>query len=169
VAKKNAGAPAMAEGRGSTIWFDVDYAQRNPNDMGMAIHESVHLVQAFGNCPWWLTEGIADYIRYFRFTIRGDESKKPRKPGNGPKGWERGYGDTAFFLNWLTQNKNRRLVPSLNQKCHDRQWNDNVWQQLTKATAQQNWDEMQRSARDMGSPFSNDVVAYLLRTKSCVV
>lgn len=38
----------------------------NPDRLGMVAHEMVHVAQAYpDHAPWWLTEGIADYMRYY--------------------------------------------------------------------------------------------------------
>ena len=41
----------------------------HPDDFGAMVHETVHVVQSYrvpGN-PGWLVEGIADYIRFFKY------------------------------------------------------------------------------------------------------
>jgi Peptidase of plants and bacteria len=60
---------------------------------GVIAHESVHIYQIFGG-PTWLTEGMADAIRFrtgwFRITNR-------RRGGN----WDGSYQTTGFFLAWV--------------------------------------------------------------------
>ena len=40
----------------------------NPGDVGCAVHELFHVVQGgYRRAPGWLTEGIADYVRWYLF------------------------------------------------------------------------------------------------------
>ncbi|MGN0834505.1 MAG: basic secretory protein-like protein [Candidatus Spyradosoma sp.] len=50
---------------GRRITLSAPYLRAAPYDAGMFVHELVHVVQAYpGNVtPWWLLEGIADYVR----------------------------------------------------------------------------------------------------------
>jgi hypothetical protein len=86
----------------SQITFSAGYiaglANRTPEAQqyeieGVIAHESVHVYQVFGG-PTWLTEGIADAIRYrtgwFKITNR-------RKGGN----FNNSYQTTGFFLSWV--------------------------------------------------------------------
>ena len=54
---------------GGTITCAVAYFKAHPNDYGEAIHELCHVVQAYGSkkVAGWVTEGIADYVRWFHF------------------------------------------------------------------------------------------------------
>jgi hypothetical protein len=100
----NAGVPAAT--RGATI--DVDpwkliVRLHNPDTFGMVAHELVHVVQAYpqGATPGWLTEGIADYMRYYVLL--------PDDPGRyfDPQGLteKTGYQPTAGLLDWVERRR----------------------------------------------------------------
>lgn len=48
------------------ITISSKYLRKKPQDLDVITHEVMHIVQAYPNNsgPGWLTEGIADYVRY---------------------------------------------------------------------------------------------------------
>lgn len=48
------------------ITIASQWLEKKPGDLDVITHEGMHLVQAYpgGAGPGWLTEGIADYVRY---------------------------------------------------------------------------------------------------------
>jgi hypothetical protein len=54
---------------GGRITGSVKYFQDHADDFGAMVHETVHAVQDYrrGGNPGWLVEGIADYIRFFKY------------------------------------------------------------------------------------------------------
>jgi hypothetical protein len=54
---------------GGRITGSVRYFKSHPDDFGAMVHETVHVVQGYGygGNPGWLVEGIADYIRFFKY------------------------------------------------------------------------------------------------------
>ena len=108
-----AGAPAATTG--TTV--DVDpwkliVRLHNPDAFGMVAHELVHVVQAYrpSATPGWLTEGIADYMRYYVLL--------PNDPGRyfDPQGLteKTGYQPTAGMLDWV-EKSHPGAVQKINQ------------------------------------------------------
>ena len=64
--KRYNGVAATGGGR---ITGSVAYFKDHPGDFGAMVHETVHVVQGYGygNNPVWLVEGIADYVRFFKY------------------------------------------------------------------------------------------------------
>jgi TPR repeat protein len=79
----------------------------------------------------WLTEIIADYIRYYRYQpeTHSADIKSPRRAAAA--GHDGGYGVTANFLNWATNRYNPSLVENLNALMRTASYNDEVWGKLT--------------------------------------
>jgi hypothetical protein len=74
----------------------------NPDRLGMVAHELVHVAQAYPGHPTrWLTEGIADYLRYYVLL--------PRDPGRAfdplQSDWRAGYQPTAGLLDWAERRR----------------------------------------------------------------
>lgn len=119
------GVAAAGGGRitGSVKWF-----KDRPGDIGAMVHETVHIVQDYrkrGN-PGWLVEGIADYIRFFKY-----------EPGKiGPINPERSHYDgsyrvTAAFLAYVSDKYDKALVRKLNAVMRKGEYKDEIFQTLT--------------------------------------
>lgn len=58
----------VAETSGARITISADWVRRHPEDKGMVIHELTHVIQSYPpSRDGWLVEGIADYVRFFRY------------------------------------------------------------------------------------------------------
>ncbi len=110
VFKRTLSAPAYAAG--DTLSVSGEWITRTPNDFGMMVHELTHLVQGYNGPeerPGWLVEGIADYVRWWRY-----EPESPRTRIDPAKASYRdAYRTTAGFLAYLTAKYDRGLVPRL--------------------------------------------------------
>ncbi len=125
------GVAAAGGGRitGSVKWF-----KDRPQDVGAMVHETVHIVQDYrsrGN-PGWLVEGIADYIRFFKY--------EPGKLGPiNPKRahYNGSYRVTAAFLAYVTEKYDKGLVRKLNQLMREGKYKEEAFQTLTGKTVQE--------------------------------
>lgn len=118
----------------------VDYFKRRKNDFGAMVHETVHVVQAYrrgGNRnPGWLVEGIADYVRFFKY--------EPGKIGRiNPDRWkyDGAYRQTAHFLNYVTEKYDKDIVRKLNKAMREGEYKDELWKLYTKKSMQELGDE----------------------------
>ena len=94
------GAPgAVASTQGDAVTVDVDFLLAHPgaaNDVQLLAHELVHVVQKYPEPRTvWLTEGIADWIRYY--VILPDD---PRRAFPAGVSFTRGYQPAAALLDW---------------------------------------------------------------------
>jgi hypothetical protein len=55
---------AIAYTQGADVTLQIAYLRTQPTDMGMVVHELTHVVQGYPGGPGWITEGIADYVRF---------------------------------------------------------------------------------------------------------
>lgn len=111
VVKREISAPAYASGDEITI--NGKWITEHPGDLGMVIHELTHVVQRYPggkNTPGWLVEGIADYIRWWRY-----EPEAGRQRIDDKSKLTDGYGTTAYFLAWASRKYDMRLVPTLDR------------------------------------------------------
>lgn len=69
---------------GKAITVSSRYAAKHPDDVMLVVHELTHVLQGYRRIPGWMTEGIADYVRFGvaeggKFGVRIDPAKnKPR-------------------------------------------------------------------------------------------
>lgn len=138
VFKPNIDAPAYTAGDEITI--NAGWIHDHPDDFGMVVHELTHIVQAYpsaGDKPGWLVEGIADYIRWWRY-----EPEAPRPHIDPQKSSYRdGYRTTGAFLAWLLQTYDKRLVHRLDQALRTGTYPEAIFQQVTGKPLDTLWAE----------------------------
>jgi hypothetical protein len=119
----------------------VSWFKRHPDDVGAMVHETVHVVQAYrygrgGNRnPGWLVEGIADYVRFFKY--------EPGKAGpvRADKHYDGSYRVTATFLNYVSEKYDKELVRKLNAAMRQGKYSDDLFKDATGKTLQELDDE----------------------------
>jgi hypothetical protein len=114
---------------GSRIVGSVKYFQDHPNDVGAMVHETVHVVQRYRtrNNPGWLVEGVADYIRFFKY-----EPGKLGRINTDRARYDGSYRVTAAFLNYASEKYDKELVRKLNKAMREGEYTDDLWKELTK-------------------------------------
>lgn len=128
------------DGVAATSGFDivgsVKFFKAHPDDVGAMVHETVHCVQRYRarNFPGWLTEGIADYVRFFKF--------EPGKLGRvDPKTarYNGSYRTSASFLAFVVAKYDAQAVLKLNAALRDRDvvYTDALFEKLTGKTVQE--------------------------------
>jgi hypothetical protein len=122
----NAGYIAGLGGNATAVQYEIE---------GVIAHESVHIYQVFGG-PTWLTEGIADAIRfrtgYFKITNR--------RPGGN---FNDSYQTTGFFLAWVDD-----MYPGVLGKLNlMNPKNEASFMALTGKPIQMLWDEYQAAIK----------------------
>lgn len=99
---------------GGTIHVNAAYVQRHMDDLGMIVHELTHLVQAYPNhpkrTPGWIVEGIADYVRFYKYEPGADHSRIDPERSN----YDDSYRTTARFLDYLVRTRDPNVVSKLN-------------------------------------------------------
>lgn len=88
---------APAETEGAAIYVNGPYLLRTGEGPNLVAHELVHVVQAYPGKPsGWLTEGIADWGRYY-LLLPADPARR-FDPARAD--WRRGYQPAAALLAW---------------------------------------------------------------------
>lgn len=130
--------PAYASG--NRVTYKSEWLIEHPEDRDVSTHEMMHLVQAyhFGNIPWWVTEGIADYVRDKYGISNQGWSLQPYKAEHNYDG---GYGITGQFLKWIELKVKKDFVKYLDKQCRDGKYSDAVWTSYTGKTVLQLWDQ----------------------------
>ncbi len=132
----------VAEASGARITGSVKYFKANPNDVGAMVHETVHCVQLYrgrGN-PGWLVEGVADYLRFFKY-----EATKPKPLAPERAKYDGSYRTTAAFLAFLTERYDPQIVRKLNAVMREGKYKEDVWKELTGKPVEELGREWQKS------------------------
>jgi|GEM_PF-617412 len=123
---------------GDHIAVSARWVREHPDDFGMVIHELTHVVQSYPKYrPSWVVEGIADYIRYYRYEPESPKRKFDPKHAN----YRRGYQPAAAFLVWLDETKRKGIIGELNQALRDGTCTEKTIETLTGKPVNQLWPE----------------------------
>ena len=132
----------VAMAGGGRITGSTKFFKAHPDDLGAMVHETAHIIQRYRsrNNPGWLVEGVADYVRFFKF-----------EPGKiGPINAQRArynasYRTTAAFLNYVAEKYDKALVLKLNKAMREGKYKEELFKELTGKTVQE-LDEEWRAA-----------------------
>ena len=135
----------VAEASGNRILFSTNYMNAHPTDIDIVTHEGMHLVQGYGygSGPVWLTEGIADFIRY-RYGVDNIGSKwalPDLTAKHNEKKYENSYRITARFFEWIDQKVKPGLIIELDKELRNKTYNKDTWVKLSGKTIDELWDE----------------------------
>lgn len=135
----------IAHAAGNNIVVFSDWITRHPEDIGLIVHELTHVIQAYPDGrPMWLTEGIADYIRWVIYEA------KPLQWFNVPDeehGYRHGYRVTAGFLLWLESDPAPGIVRRLNAAMRNGQYTDAVFEEHAGVSLEKLWQDYRRFRR----------------------
>jgi hypothetical protein len=138
------GTEGIAGTTGDTIFITADWIRRHPDDLGMVIHELTHVIQSYPQYdPSWLVEGIADYVRFFRYEPRTKLPPIDRARAS----YRDGYKTTAAFLAWVERRYDRAIVRELNRALRRGRYTDGLFKERTGRTLDQLWAEFVRSMK----------------------
>jgi len=142
VFKKELNVPAYASG--GTITINAAWVAQRPDDLGMVIHELVHVLQQYPgsrNKPGWLVEGVADYIRWWRYEpeLHSGSGRTVVDPAKAK--YTDSYRTTAKWLAWVSRKYDMRLVPCLDKAMRDGDDPMPLFEKLTNKTPDDLWKE----------------------------
>ena len=124
------------------VVFSAKYMTSHPGDIDIVTHETMHIVQSYGGrsgMPGWLTEGIADYVRYaYGVDNAGAGWSMPKY--SDKQSYKNSYRITARFLAWLEYSGHKGIVKKLDQAGRDKTYdNGELWKKLTGKTVDELW------------------------------
>lgn len=138
VFRKGQNAPAYTSGH--EISFSVEWVTKHPDDLGMVIHELTHVVQAYPrnrHDTGWLVEGIADYVRWWRYEPEAKRSKIDFTKAT----YHDAYRTTANWLAWVAKKYDLRLVPALDLSLRKAEDPLPVFEKITGKSPDDLWSE----------------------------
>ena len=139
----------VAETGGGRIRIATAWIKKHPEDTGMVVHELTHVVQAYhhrGN-PGWLVEGIADYVRFFKYEPQ--TKIPPPRPRNS---YRNAYRVAARFLDWAQHKYDRRLVVQLDHAMRDGTYSEDIWNKTCHGSVDDIWAEYVKESTPTPAP-----------------
>ena len=124
------------------VRFNPDWFIKHPEDIDVVTHEVMHIVQNYGHNkgPGWLTEGIADYVRY-KDGINNEKSGWKLTEFNPTQSYTNAYRITARFLVWAEKVKDHDLVKKLDAAMREGNYTPAIWTQSTGKPVEILWQE----------------------------
>jgi hypothetical protein len=136
--------PGVAETQGSEVSGNSEWFRAHLGDeaVGAMVHELVHVAQQYGDrepesFPGWLTEGIADYIRFFKFEpdYHGADDVWLKKQNFAKVRFDGAYRQTANFLDWVTRKYDPQIVAKLNASARRGVYSEDIWKAKSGKTS----------------------------------
>jgi hypothetical protein len=126
IMKKDYDGVAFASG--TSITGSVKFFTDHPDDVGAMVHETAHVVQHYRarNNPGWLVEGVADYVRYFKY-----EPQKTRRLDPQRARYNGSYHTSASFLAYVANKYDKEAVLKINKVMRDGKYTDAIFEQVT--------------------------------------
>lgn len=124
---------------GGKIVYNPDWFKKHPGDIDVVTHEVMHVVQNYGRGggPGWLTEGIADYVRY-KYGVDNSGANWSLTPFKPEQNYKNSYRITARFLNYL-EKSNAGIVVKLDDAMRSHTYKETIWQTITGQTIDELW------------------------------
>ena len=124
------------------VVFSSKYMTSHPDDIDVVTHETMHIVQSYGGksgMPGWLTEGIADYVRY-AYGVDNSGAGWSLPKFSEKQSYKNSYRITARFLVWLEKSGHKGIVKKLDQAGRDKTYdNGAIWEKLAGKTIDELW------------------------------
>ncbi|HUD03250.1 MAG TPA: basic secretory protein-like protein [Patescibacteria group bacterium] len=134
---------------GNIISLDSNWYAQHPDDLGSIAHEITHVVQSYPTNVSWITEGMADYIRYW---AGYQTSWSYPHCGAGSLSYTSGYWCAATFLRFIEKTYDPNIVPELNSALDNNNYNDSLFVSYTGKDLSQLWAECIMQDCAGGSP-----------------
>jgi len=133
----------VAYSSGREIHVSTDWIEQHPDDIGLVVHELTHQVQSYPDYdPSWVTEGIADYVRWWCY-----EPKSPRSPINFSRAkYSDSYRTTAAFFHWI-EVKNPGFIKTLSDVMLKNTYGDDRWSQWANAPIDDLWAQFKADSQ----------------------
>lgn len=113
---------------GDRIVGSVRYFRDHPDDVGAMVHEAAHVVQSYRGRrnPGWLVEGVADYVRFFKYEPENLGRIDPDRAR-----YDASYRVSAAFLAYLVDRYDPELVRALNAAMRERRYDPSIFEERT--------------------------------------
>lgn len=136
------GYDGVAATAGEIVRFCPGWMKSNPGDIDVVTHEVMHIIQAYPNGagPGWVTEGIADYVRY-SMGVDNAGSHWALPDFSEKQHYQNAYRVTARFLAWIEKHKKKGFVQKLDAAMRSKTYTAQFWNEQAGAGVDELWKE----------------------------
>lgn len=132
----------VAATSGGVVRYNPAWFVKNPTDIDVVTHEVMHIVQGYPHRagPGWITEGIADYVR-FKYGVANEEGNWKLPDFNEKQNYDNSYRITARFFHWIVKNHDKKFVKKLDKVLRSGTYSPDFWVARTGSTVDELWEE----------------------------
>ena len=136
-------AAIPASAAGSSVNLNTPWFRQHLKDeaKGCVIHELVHVVQNYGQArrgnpkaapiPLWVSEGLADYIRWFLYEPESQGAMMtPKRLAEARH--DASYRVSAHFIDWVVRTQDKDFAGKLNAAARAGKYDDSLWEIHTR-------------------------------------
>ena len=122
---------------GTSVVCAAAWFKAHPDDQGAIIHELVHVVQQYRGRrnPGWLVEGVADYLRWFKY----EPIEKRPHPNPVRAKYTDSYRTTAAFLEFVATNYDHEIAVHMNEAMRQSRYSPDLWTEYTGKSIDDLW------------------------------
>jgi hypothetical protein len=151
--------PGVAATGGTRIRCAANWVRQNLKGeaKGSIVHELVHVVQQYGQArranpnatraPGWLVEGIADYLRWFKYEPESHGAEITKQRISRAR-YDASYRVSANFLNWVTEKYDQHIVQHLNAALRQGNYDEDLWKKRTGHAVQELGEEWKKGLEE---------------------
>jgi hypothetical protein len=130
----------VAATSGGIVRVNPEWMHKHPEDLDIITHEAMHIVQSYPDRagPGWITEGIADYVRY-KFGVNNEAGDWRLPEYNMKQSYRDAYRVTARFFLWIEKNYKKDFVKKLDADMRNKEYTSEFWKSETGKTVDELW------------------------------
>tara|TARA_R110002051_G_scaffold324970_1_gene424899 strand:- start:83104 stop:83784 length:681 start_codon:yes stop_codon:yes gene_type:complete len=130
----------VAYANNGRVTVSSKWLHKKPEDLDLMTHEIMHIIQSYPNGagPGWLTEGIADYVRY-KYGLDNEKAGWSLTKFSKDQNYKNSYRITARFLVWVSQNYDKKIVYKMDKKLRTKKYSPELWVKYTGFNIDQLW------------------------------
>ena len=124
------------------VRYNPDWFAKHPQDIDVVTHEAMHIVQDYrgGSGPGWITEGIADYVRY-KMGVNNEASGWKLPDYTVKQNFDNSYRVTARFFVWIEKKHDKKFVKKLDKAMREHTYTADFTKNETGKTFEELWSE----------------------------
>tara|TARA_R110002049_G_scaffold263086_2_gene439130 strand:+ start:276 stop:986 length:711 start_codon:yes stop_codon:yes gene_type:complete len=136
----------VAYAHNGSVTVSAKWLHKNPEDIDLMTHEIMHIIQSYPTNagPGWLTEGIADFVRY-KYGINNANANWSLPKFSKNQSYKNSYRVTARFLLWITLNYDKKFVVKMDKRLRSNTYSPKLWEKYTGFDLDQLWDEYSKN------------------------
>jgi hypothetical protein len=130
----------VAATSGGVVRYNPQWFKKHPEDIDVVTHEAMHIVQDYRGKtgPGWITEGIADYVRY-KLGVNNKAANWKLPDYSAKQDFTNSYRITARFFVWIEKSYNKKFVKKLDKAMREKTYTDDFATSLTGKSFEELW------------------------------